>query len=368
MSPAAQAPRPPPASEASTAPNRPGGEPQQHLSGSLQETWQFLKRERPEDIEAGELRCAIERSLLDCALQLRSKVSGAAKEDEDVCPEDVLGVSLGASPTEVKAAYREKALALHPDKGGDPKAFCRVQRAYLALTKGSEKVDEAGQKLALPDSSAPAFQLRDHKALVKAKFEEDGVDLDSCIAKQRESLQALGLIAQDMGAINRNEKGELMYNQCFYLSLARSYLGGGRDAKDKEALQDTALLLKRVIEAAVLEAHPDWGGNRVGEDIQAFSDFLFFVLGSNALLSEVSVAIFDSVTGGVEIYTGRSFPGPDREAEQRSNLLTVQYMPGHYQALVPAKPSKGQAPRRPTLLELQKSLDAHGVLYLTTNV
>jgi len=29
-----------------------------------------------------------------------------------------------------------------------------------------------------------------------------------------------------MGATNRNEQGVLMYNQCFYLSLARAYLSG----------------------------------------------------------------------------------------------------------------------------------------------
>ena len=46
-------------------------------------------------------------------------------------------------------------------------------------------------------------------------------------------------------------------------------------------------------EAAVLRAHPEWADKQVGEDLQAFSDFLFFVLsGSHALLSELAVAIF----------------------------------------------------------------------------
>ena len=34
--------------------------------------------------------------------------------------------------------------------------------------------------------------------------------------------QALKLEALDVGATNRNEAGETMYNQCFYLSLARA--------------------------------------------------------------------------------------------------------------------------------------------------
>eukprot|EP00966_Prymnesium_polylepis_P012976 299114-Prymnesium_polylepis.1 len=33
-------------------------------------------------------------------------------------------------------------------------------------------------------------------------------------------------------------------------------------------LEETALHLKRVIEAAVLRAHPEWAGKSVGEDIE----------------------------------------------------------------------------------------------------
>ena len=47
-----------------------------------------------------------------------------------------------------------------------------------------------------------------------------------------------------------------------------------------------------------------------------------------------------------------------REAEQRQNLLTIKYVPGHYQALV------GRS--RPTLAELCAALDTAGVLYVIT--
>ncbi|CAE7623364.1 unnamed protein product, partial [Symbiodinium sp. CCMP2592] len=104
----------------------------------------------------------------------------------------------------------------------------------------------------------------------------DGVDLELCLVRQVEAMSALGLEVCDLGAINRNERGEDIYNQCFYLALARSYLGC-----DSDVLKETALMFKRNIEAAVLAAHPEWGGSRVGEDVQAFSDFLFYVLGSH---------------------------------------------------------------------------------------
>lgn len=39
-------------------------------------------------------------------------------------------------------------------------------------------------------------------------------------------------------------------------------------------LRQTALRLKRIMEAAVLHAHPEWRGSRVGEDVQAVSPAL----------------------------------------------------------------------------------------------
>ncbi|KAE8241697.1 hypothetical protein A4X13_0g7300 [Tilletia indica] len=47
---------------------------------------------------------------------------------------DLLGVSPDASEADMKKAYRKKALALHPDKGGDPEAFKEVTAAYEALS------------------------------------------------------------------------------------------------------------------------------------------------------------------------------------------------------------------------------------------
>jgi DnaJ family protein A protein 2 len=46
---------------------------------------------------------------------------------------DLLGVTPSASESELKKAYRKKALALHPDKGGDPEQFKEVTAAYEAL-------------------------------------------------------------------------------------------------------------------------------------------------------------------------------------------------------------------------------------------
>ncbi|KAF9002041.1 hypothetical protein BDQ17DRAFT_570901 [Cyathus striatus] len=47
---------------------------------------------------------------------------------------DLLEVSPTASESELKKAYRKKALRLHPDKGGDPELFKEVTHAYEVLS------------------------------------------------------------------------------------------------------------------------------------------------------------------------------------------------------------------------------------------
>lgn len=52
-----------------------------------------------------------------------------AKENfEDAC--DVLGVEPTASFDEIDRTYKVKVQYAHPDKGGDPEKFKRIQRAY----------------------------------------------------------------------------------------------------------------------------------------------------------------------------------------------------------------------------------------------
>ena len=44
-----------------------------------------------------------------------------------------------ASQAELKKSYRKKALALHPDKGGDPELFKEVTAAYEILADESKR-------------------------------------------------------------------------------------------------------------------------------------------------------------------------------------------------------------------------------------
>lgn len=48
-------------------------------------------------------------------------------------PHDVLGVAVGATVDEVRAAYRRLAREKHPDVGGSAEEFAAVERAYRTL-------------------------------------------------------------------------------------------------------------------------------------------------------------------------------------------------------------------------------------------
>ncbi|KAJ3997989.1 hypothetical protein F5050DRAFT_1748018 [Lentinula boryana] len=52
---------------------------------------------------------------------------------------DLLDVSPTASESDLKKAYRKKALRLHPDKGGDPELFKEVTHAYEVLSDAEKR-------------------------------------------------------------------------------------------------------------------------------------------------------------------------------------------------------------------------------------
>lgn len=47
---------------------------------------------------------------------------------------EILGVATDAAPSEIKKAHRRLVKEHHPDKGGDPETFAKIQEAYEVLS------------------------------------------------------------------------------------------------------------------------------------------------------------------------------------------------------------------------------------------
>ncbi|KAF4658554.1 hypothetical protein FOL47_007915 [Perkinsus chesapeaki] len=156
--------------------------------------------------------------------------------------------------------------------------------------------------------------------------------LDSSSVKVEAALAALDVQIVDVG---RDE----MYNQCFYLSLAASWLAtiseGFIDLQESaDLIKETALSLKRFIEGRVLESHPQWSETgQVGENIQAFSDFLPYAMcrrrkaGTRGPMDDLCIFVISEV-GQADLYIGRKF------SDKKSDVILVYHTPGHYQCIL----------------------------------
>lgn len=353
-----------------------------NLGAALSQTYGSMAQENPGNMEEAALRRAIELSMLDKALISRpnnpSFVLPSGIKNGAQTPHQILGVDANASAEQIKAAYRQKARETHPDKGGDPAQFEAVARSYRTLLRGSHEPSVIHQE-AIKNTAHWDNELRDHQTLVNELFQSHRTDLAAIVAKMEKVLNKMSMYAKEAGASNINEKNERISNSCFYLSLASSYLHGigaltlddtakpaEKDEHDRSAdealIGETALDLKRSIEAAVVNAHPEWAEQgKVGEEVQAFSDFLVYVLDSPTILSDWAVAVFDSVSGFVDIYKGKNYTEKDRGWAQ-SNTIALRYVPGHYQPLIPREESL-----RPDLGSLIQELESVGLFYVVTS-
>ncbi|KAL7435621.1 hypothetical protein ACHAXM_004750 [Skeletonema potamos] len=288
------------------------------------------------------------------------------------------------------------------------------QRRKLSISSSSS--DDDDEESISSRATAIGARLKDHRELVKGLFANDNKVLDrksssngsttgngevtslqNAIYSQSRMIAEMNLVPLDAGATNINEKNETITNSCFYLSLAASYLCGvgaftidptviyskrssvnndtnqtiemdvaSLPKKEKQLTNKLALQLKRAIEAAVVLVHPDWAASgMVGEEVQAFSDFLVYALDSDSVLGHWSIAIFDEASGFVDVYRGRHYgkiypptkvttrngreklryKDCDVDAK-RANTLTLRYIPGHYQPLLPELTKMGNERRK----------------------
>ena len=92
----------------------------------------------------------------------------------------VLGLERKASADDVKKAYRTKARELHPDKGGDPVAFGKVQEAYEVLSdpKKRETYDAWAKDLKFRYVRGVAPRAEGGEGILLDEFERMGISCD----------------------------------------------------------------------------------------------------------------------------------------------------------------------------------------------
>jgi len=73
-------------------------------------------------------------------------------------PYALLGVAPTASPVELREAYKQKAIRLHPDKGGDVNEFKKVRDAYNLLSNPQTRklFDDTGRRKMTPEEELRA--------------------------------------------------------------------------------------------------------------------------------------------------------------------------------------------------------------------
>lgn len=129
-----------------------------------------------------------------------------------------LGVDRGASTADVKRAYRRKARVMHPDAGGDPKAFIKLNRAYLILSNAvrRSKYDESGQ---VDDSPPDSHISRARGIVVQEVLEAISKHLMKIVAiPKRKGLLTVDYIKE----AEKNLKGRLAGEKASYETIKKT--------------------------------------------------------------------------------------------------------------------------------------------------
>jgi organic radical activating enzyme len=114
-----------------------------------------------------------------------------------------LGIKDTASPEQIKKAYRKKVKKHHPDVGGDPELFNKIQEAYDILSDPEKRkaYDTTGTI-----TNEPNYDLQEAVSLVvdKIKMKIDSLENDILLTKGGMLLDILVSIKEEIKEKERN--------------------------------------------------------------------------------------------------------------------------------------------------------------------
>lgn len=181
---------------------------------------------------------------------------------------EILGISPTATLRDIKDAYRRAAMKHHPDRGGDPEYFKKVQRAHDVLTdsKRRERYDEYGDEdiadtLARLGEFADILASPDHNDHVMEPLPELREALTEVEVKCNTVMAQIAIIEADLKKLNKSKRAEKVKDVILVLTNMReSGLKAQAIVEDQKALCESLIrqyemalkILKREEEAPKL--------------------------------------------------------------------------------------------------------------------
>lgn len=335
-------------------------------------------RGAPGPVDATAASCSTEERTSSCSVS--SQPRSLDSERLGAAPRAGAGLALGVAPStslQVRQALSALSHFIHGDDQDEPSrtrirtsstGTTRTRTATDASRQRSTSLDTFGsdaddgpEELGLrrsgssdsdadvqpqahsePEPGRRAVRQEWQKKQKRAHRRSNSLDL---VAERGEAevLRKLRLRAQEVGACNKTKwRRRVMWNQCFYLSIAHAYMGtAGSDRRTRRL----ARRLRYAIEAAVLERHPSWSqGLRdsaagIGPPM-VFADFLQIAMQVASVsregnfLSRLAVCVLDAENGHAEAYLGPDHGSLASREEQEANFVLLLHLPGHYCCLV----------------------------------
>lgn len=231
-------------------------------------------------------------------------------------------------------------------RSGDGVGSRAVHRTNSSALRAEEAELQKAIMQSLQDQGAPEeteLQQALHESCLQAAGLGDvppPEEVSEAARQLMDLLASLGLERLDVGSTNLSEGGTLLSNQCFYLAIARSWLADAANAGGM-LVRDSALQLKREIEAHVLRVRGSSAENDIGDEREAYADYLACAMQNEGpdcpggTAADLAIAVFASCSGGLEAYEGSGYSKLPRE-QRVANLSLIWHRAGHFEAVVAA--------------------------------